>query len=154
MTEKTNIEPKPESQVIQTEAGDVRITQPAGRKGHRPKITVLLESDDMVRHQVGGFVNFLQEYAVVGLALGFIVGQQANGVVKQLVASFLDPLTMVWFGQSLSTRTAILHHNQTAVNVPWGLFVYTLLEFFLVLITLYVLIKLFKLDRFAKKDKK
>lgn len=154
MTENKSSEaPKTETQVVKTSAGDVHITQPANKKGHKPKITVLLESDDIVRHQAKGFVNFLQEYAVVGLALGFIVGQQANGVVKQFVASFLDPLSTVWFGQNLSAQAATLHHNHTAVKVPWGAFLYVFIEFFIVLIVIYALIKLFRLDRFTKKDK-
>lgn len=139
--------------VTETKDGSVKVTQPKGKRHHG--VTVLLDSDDVLREQVGGFTNFLREYAVVGLALGFIVGQQANAVVKQLVASFLDPFFQVWFGQSLSGRTATLHHYHTAVKVPWGLFVYTLLEFFFVLFTLYLLVKLFRLDRFAqKKDSK
>ena len=39
-------------------------------------------------------------------------------------------------------------------SVPWGAFVYTLIEFFLVLLTLYALVKLFKLDKLRKLDKK
>jgi len=140
---------KPQVRVTESADGSVKITQPKGRR--RNGVTVLLESDDLVRHQAAGFVHFLQDYAVVGLALGFIVGQQANGVVKQFVASFLDPLFKVWLGQDLSTQTATLHHEGTAIAVPWGAFVYTLFEFFVVLLVMYAVIKLFKLDRFAKK---
>jgi large-conductance mechanosensitive channel len=140
-------------EATENQDGTIRIVQPPSAK-HRKGVTVLLESDDLVRGQFGGFVNFLQDYAVVGLALGFIVGQQANGVVKQFVTSFLDPLTVVWFGQNLSARTAILHHNQQIVKVPWGAFVYTLIEFFFVLIAMYAIIKLFKLDHFVAKPKK
>jgi large-conductance mechanosensitive channel len=135
--------------VTENKDGSVTVTQPKGKRHHG--VAVVLDGDDVLRGQVGGFVNFLQDYAVVGLALGFIVGQQANGVVKQFVASFLDPLTTVWFGQDLSTRTAILHHNAAVVKVPWGAFVYSLIEFFLVLIAMYAIIKIFKLDRFVRK---
>ena len=140
-----------QSQVKVTESADgsVKITQPKGH--HHTGVTVLLGSDDAVRHQAAGFVHFLQDYAVVGLALGFIVGQQANGVVKQFVASFVDPLSQLWLGLDLSKQTATVHHDQTAVAVPWGAFVYVLLEFFLVLLVMYAVIKLFKLDRLVKK---
>jgi large conductance mechanosensitive channel len=111
----------------------------------------VFEADDLMRRQAAGFVDFLQDYAVVGLALGFIVGQQANGVVKQFVASFVNPMFQVWFGQDLSTRTATVHHGHTAIQVPWGAFVYVLLEFFFVLFLMYVLIKAFKLGRFTKQ---
>ena len=153
-TKKSSQDQSSEIRVVTTSAGNVRIDQTKPKTTRRkPKVTVMV-ADDLVRDQVGGFVNFLQEYAVVGLALGFIVGQQANGVVKQFVASFVDPLSVVWFGQGLTTRTAIVHHHQTAVKVPWGLFVNTLLQFFLVLIAMYAVIKFFKLDKFAKKKDK
>ncbi|HWT55695.1 MAG TPA: MscL family protein [Candidatus Microsaccharimonas sp.] len=125
------------------------------KHGKRHKgVAMLLETDDVVREQVGGFSRFLQDYAVVGLALGFIVGQQANGVVKQFVATFLDPLVEFLFGQDLSDRVAIVHHHQQAVKIPLGAFAYALLEFFFVLITMYAVIKLFKLDKFIAKKKK
>lgn len=137
--------------VTENKDGSITVTKPKDKK--HQGVTVLLGSDELVRGQAKGFLNFLQEYAVVGLALGFIIGQQANGVVKQLVASFLDPFTQVWFGQTLSTREAVLHHDHTMVKVPWGAFVYTLIEFFFVVIVMYMLIKLFRLDKFTKKGK-
>lgn len=136
------------AKVEETPEGKVKITQVKGRhKG----VTILLDSDDLVREQVGGFANFLQEYAVIGLALGFIVGQPANAVVKQFVDAFINPWVQIVFGQNLSSRVAILHHGTTPVKVPWGGFVYALIEFFIVLISIYAAVKIFKLDRFIKK---
>jgi len=142
-----------QTKIVESKNGDVKVVQPQGRK--HTGITVLLDSDDIVRHQATGFANFVRDYAVVGLAVGFIVGQQANAVVKQLVASFVEPWVEVIFGQDLSTRTAILHHGHTPVKVPWGAFVYTLIEFFLVLISIYLVVKLFRLDKLKQpKEKK
>lgn len=138
--------------VVESKDGSIKITQPKGRKHHG--VTVLLDSDDVLREQATGFANFLREYAVVGLAVGFIVGQQANGVAKQLVTSFLDPIVKMWFGQNLSTRMATIHHNHQPIQVPWGAFVYTLLEFFIVVIVIYILIKLFQLDKLKKAKEK
>ncbi len=153
MTENTHDSNQTETHVVQTKDGNIHVTQPKDSKKHS-RITVLLEPDDLVRGQAAGFVNFLRDYAVVGLALGFIIGQQANGVVKQFVASFIDPLSTVWFGQNLSTQKAILHHGNAIVKVPWGAFVYVLLEFFFVVIAMYAVVKVFKLDHLSKKDKK
>jgi len=126
-----------------------KITEEHAAKHSR--VAVLLEPDELFKHQAAGFVGFLQEYAVVGLALGFIVGQQANGVVKQFVASFVNPMFEMWFGQDLSTRSAVVHHGHKAISVPWGQFVYVLLEFFFVLFLMYVLIKTLGLSRFTKQ---
>jgi large conductance mechanosensitive channel len=144
--------PTTQMNIVENKDGSVTVMQP---KGHKHKgVTVLLDSDDVLREQVGGFANFLRDYAVVGLAIGFIVGQQANAVVKQMVASFVDPWAKIVFGQDLSTRVAHFHHGRTPVPLPWGAFVYTLIEFFLVLITIYILIKLFRLDKLRQKKAK
>ena len=141
-----------EQKKTQTVAHDevtVKVEQPKHKK--HSGVTVLLEPDDLVRDQVGGFVNFLREYAVVGLAIGFIVGQEANGVVKQLVVSFIDPWIQVLFGANLSTQAATLHHGTTPVKLPWGAFVYTAIEFVFVMVFIYAAIKLLRLDKLKKR---
>jgi len=126
------------------------------RPEHRRKgVTVLLDSDDILREQVGGFTNFIREYAVVGLAVGFIVGQQANAVMKQLVTSFVDPWLHVVFGPDLATRTLTLHHAGEPVAMPWGAFIYSFIEFFFVAIIIYLVVKMLRLDKLKKpKEKK
>jgi len=138
-----------ETKVVQTASGEVRVTQPKGQRHHG--VTVLLDSDDILREQVGGFTNFLREYAVVGLAIGFIIGQQANAVVKQLVVSFVQPWLQMLFGKDLGKRTATIYHGTTPIAVPWGAFVYTFIEFLFVAVTIYVVVKLFRLDKLKKR---
>lgn len=128
----------------------VHIESPKGSR--RPKVSVIVSNE--LGESAHGFADFLREYAVVGLAVGFIVGQQANTVVKQLVATFVDPWVQVIFGQDLSTRYATWHHGLQPVKFPWGLFVYDLIEFFFVVIFIYAVIKIFHLNRLKKKAKK
>lgn len=139
---------KPETvtEVIDTPQGQVSVTRPKHHKG----ISVVFETDDVVREQATGFANFLRDYAVVGLAVGFIVGQQANAVMKQLVASFIDPWLQVIFGKDLGDRYATVHHGTTPIKVPWGAFLYTFIEFFVVVLVIYLVIKLFRLDKLQK----
>ena len=113
-------------------------------------VRVLEEPDDVLKEQVGGFTNFLREYAVVGLAVGFILGQQANAVVKQLVTSFIEPWLQVLFGTGLSKRTAIWHHGTDKIKVEWGQFVYALIDFLFVAITIYIVVRLLRLDKLKK----
>jgi large conductance mechanosensitive channel protein len=96
---------------------------------------------------VGGFVDFLREYTVVTLAIGFVVAQQVQGLVKQLVAAFIDPFSKLLFGTALSQRTFTLHFHDRAANFAWGDFVYGVIDFLLVLIVIYLIIKVFQLDR-------
>jgi large-conductance mechanosensitive channel len=134
----------------------VELTVTADIKGHKGsakkhKVRVLLDTDDVVREQFSGFVGFVREHAIVGLAVGFIIGQQAQGIIKQLVTSFIDPAFQLFFGQQLSTRTFTLHFGQRHANFGWGGMVYVLLNLVFVLAVIYFLLKVFKLDKLDKK---
>jgi large conductance mechanosensitive channel len=137
------------TQVIATREGIVHVTQ---RSKRHHGMAAVLDSDDIVREQVGGFTNFLREYAVVGLAVGFVVGQQANTVAKQLVASFIEPWLQAIFGTSLETAHATIHHahDPKPILVPWGQFVYVLIEFLVVAVVIYAVVKLLRLDKLKK----
>jgi large-conductance mechanosensitive channel len=142
------------STTAKTETHNIEIKTKAGEK--HPKITVLVDSsEDAVRDRVHGFVGFLRERAIVGLAVGFVVAAQVQGVVKQLISSFLDPLTVLLFGAKLSNRTFTWDWHGRHADFAWGQFVYVLVDFFVVVLAIYIIIKLFKLDKLdtpAKTD--
>jgi large-conductance mechanosensitive channel len=115
------------------------------------QVTVLLDADDVVREQVSGFVNFVREHAIVGLAVGFIVGQQAQGVVKQLVSSFIDPTLNLLIGQKLADLKFTVHLGDHSGTYPWGAMIVVLLNLLFVLVAMYLLIKIFNLDKLDKK---
>ncbi len=117
-------------------------------------VTVLMDTDDIVKEHVGGFVQFLREHAIVGLAVGFVVGTQSQAVVKQLITSFIDPAFMLFFGGTeLSKRTFTLHLWKNHANFGWGAMAYALINVLFVLAVIYALIKILKLDKLdAKKD--
>lgn len=141
-----------QTHVIEGKDGSVKITHPPGNRKH-PHVTVLLDSDDIVREQVGGFVNFLREYAVVGLAVGFIIGLQAQTLMKQLVDSFITPMLSVWLGKDLINRQFTIGTGSNAVAFTWGKFIYALVSFIFVVFFIYLIVKLFKLDKFSKPKK-
>lgn len=103
---------------------------------------------------VSGFTTFLRDYAVVGLAVGFIIGLQAQNLMKQLVSSFIDPAFNLLFGQALSQRTFTLEWHGRTSDFPWGAFTYVLLNFLFVLAVIYAIVKILKLDRLEKPKKK
>lgn len=109
-----------------------------------------LDPDDLVRVQVGGFVSFLREHAVVGVAIGFIVGLQAQTLIKQLVASFVTPFLTILVGPNLEHKSWVAD-SRTHVAFAWGEFVYTLADFLVVLLFVYLVVKIFKLDKLDKK---
>jgi large conductance mechanosensitive channel len=112
----------------------------------------LSESDELVREQVGGFVHFLRDYAVVGLAVGFIIGVQAQTVIKQTVESFITPLLNVLVGENFQDKSLSVSLGENSSKLAWGKFLYVLLNFVLVMLFIYALVKLFRLDKLNKKD--
>ena len=95
----------------------MHITRTPGKGNRKAKVTVLLEQpDNIVRGQVGSFINFLREHAVVGLAVGFIIGQQAQALIKQLVDSFVTPFINLWVGQGLMNRKISFYGDQSTID--------------------------------------
>ncbi|GAC1503406.1 MAG: hypothetical protein NVS1B10_08460 [Candidatus Saccharimonadales bacterium] len=141
---------QPNETKIVTTGNTVKIELPDGKKRRKPRVSVVDGADEFV----GGFVEFLRERAVVGLAVGFVIGTQAQVLVKQLVASFIDPAFTLLFGQALSQRTFTLHFHTRLAHFAWGALAYAVLNFLFVLFAIYLIIKFFKLDRLdQKKDK-
>lgn len=156
MPTKNQPNQKQTSKAKRTDKAEVHVTatvkgNTASRPVRKPHVTVLLEPEDLMRTQLGGFVNFLRENSVVGLAIGFVAGTQAQAVVKALIADFIDPASKLFFGgATVSDRTFTQHFHGRAVDFKWGDLVATLLNLLFVLGTIYLLIKIFHLDKLQK----
>lgn len=106
----------------------------------------------VVRKPVSGFADFLREGAVVGLAIGFVLGTQVQLVVKQFINSFVDPMFKLLSGnQALSARSFTLSLNGRTESFGWGALVYALMDFLFVALTIYLVVKIFHLDKLRKK---
>ena len=146
MAENEKVESS-QTHVVHTKDGDIKITHPDNKKhGH---VTVLFESDELVKEQVGGFVNFLRERGVVGLAVGFIIGLQAQALMKQMVDSFITPLLDFWFG-GVAAKQITLHNGPETVHLTWGKFLYAVITFLFVVFFVYLIVKLLRLDKLDK----
>lgn len=107
------------------------------------KTTVIVAPDEVV----GGFLNFLREHAVIGLAVGLVIGTQVKTVVDQIVNSFINPLYTLVFGDRLQEKHFTFHHGSDPVLFGWGSVVYTLIDFVFIMLAIYFIIKLFKLEK-------
>ena len=136
------------STTIKTADANVTVKQPTAS---RKKTTV-----EVATRPVGGFVEFLRERAVVGLAVAFVLGTQVQTVVKQLISSFVNPLFQLLFpgNTSLSNRTFTLHFDGRHADFGWGALAYTLIDFIFIAFAIYAVIKLFQLDKLDKKPAK
>lgn len=136
---------------VMTSGTSIRMEPPHSKRKSKPKVA------RAVAHEVNpatGFVNFLREYTVVTLAVGFVIATQVQSLIKLFVAGFIDPLSKLLFGTALSQRTFTLHFHTRAANFAWGELMYGLIDFLFVLFVIFFIIKFFKLDKLNKpKDK-
>jgi large conductance mechanosensitive channel len=102
---------------------------------------------------VSGFGDFLKQYAVVGLAIGFIVGLQAQDLVRSLVTSFIDPTFQLLFGDKLQNKVFHIGFHGREQAFMWGTFVRSVLYFLFVLAAIFVIVKLLNLDKFGSVSK-
>ena len=107
----------------------------------------------MVKGSLQGFMDFVREQGVVGLAVGLAIGAQVKQVVDQIVISFINPLVKLLSpsGRSLVDQTFTLHVGNRAADFGWGAFVSTLFSFLAVAASIYYVVKGLKLDKLDKK---
>lgn len=103
---------------------------------------------------LAGFVTFIRERAVVGLAIGFVIGTQVQAVVKQFITSFVDPLfaLIIPGNKALSDQVWKVQISSHQATFAWGALAYVLLDFFFVVFAIYMVIHLLKLDKLDKKQ--
>lgn len=95
-----------------------------------------------------GFINFIREQGVAGLAVGFILGGAVAKMVSAMVTDIINPMIGVLFG-GLNLKDNSL--TLGSVTFLWGDFVSVLIDFIIVSFVVYFGVKLLKLDRIDKK---
>jgi large conductance mechanosensitive channel len=101
-----------------------------------------------------GFVDFVREQGVVGLAVGLVLGVASKGVVDSLVANIFNPVIGVLIGgESLASRYVCLKDNglDCTSKLGYGQVASDLLSFIIVAAVVYFAVKGLKLDKLDKK---
>ncbi len=101
-----------------------------------------------------GFVDFIREQGVVGIALGLALGIAAKSVVDSLVANLFNPVLSLVAGRgALANRYLCLNEVDSActIKLGWGQFLSDLLSFILLLVIFYFVVKGLKLDKLVNK---
>lgn len=99
------------------------------------------------------FIEFIRKQGVVGFATGFILGGAVSGLVSSFVTNIINPIIGVVIGKTQGLTSAIL--TVGTVQIKWGAFLATLIDFIVVAFTVYALVHYLKLDKLdLKKDDK
>lgn len=96
-----------------------------------------------------GFINFIREQGVVGLAAGFILGGAVSKVVAALVADVINPVVGVVLGAAGSLNDAVLKIGP--VKILWGHLVAVLVDFLVIALVVYFGVKSMGLEKLDKK---
>lgn len=96
-----------------------------------------------------GFVDFIREQGVVGLAVGFILGGAVSKVVASLVADIINPVLGVAMGAAGDLGSMSL--SVGSVEIMWGSFVSVLIDFLVIAAVVYYGVSALGLDKLDKK---
>ena len=102
-----------------------------------------------LKNTLGGFMDFIREAGVVGLAVAFILGGAISKVVTALVTDLINPILGLILGAAGNLKEATLVVG--SVKFMWGDFVNTLIDFLVVALVVYFGVKKLGLDKLDKK---
>jgi large conductance mechanosensitive channel len=95
-----------------------------------------------------GFIDFIREQGVVGLAIGFILGGAVSKIVASLVDNVINPLVGIILGKvDLTDRMLVIGQ----ASIKWGAFVSSIIDFVVIAAVVYFGFKMLGLDRLDKK---
>lgn len=100
-----------------------------------------------------GFMDFIREQGVVGLAVGLAVGTAAGDTVAKLVEGFINPIVQFLVGSQEGLQSAVWHlelWGRTA-DFAWGAFVSSAITLLATALVIYWVINILKLNRLDKK---
>ena len=102
---------------------------------------------------MGGFVNFIREQGIVGLAVGLAIGTAAGDTVKKLVTAFIDPLVQLIVGsqKGLQAASFTVEIAGRKAEFLYGAFVSSLITLLAVAFVVHAIVHFFKLDKLDKK---
>ena len=102
---------------------------------------------------MAGFVNFIREQGVVGMAVGLAIGTAAGDTVKKLVTAFIDPLVQLVVGsqQGLQSASFTVEVAGRKGEFLYGAFISSLITLIAVAFVVYAIVHFLKLDKLDKK---
>lgn len=127
--------------------------------GAKPPVKALAKAKDikekLAKEKVTGFIEFIREQGVMGLAIGLVLGTAVKSVVDSMVNNIIQPLLgLMTGGVKFDDKYACLKHvvDQGCVNkLTWGSFVGSIISFITIAAVVYFVFKGLKLDKLDKK---
>lgn len=96
-----------------------------------------------------GFLNFIREQGVVGLAVGFILGGAVSKLVTALVTDIINPIISIGLGATSGLKTASISIGSS--KILYGDLISVFIDFVIIAAVVYYGVKLIGLDKLDKK---
>lgn len=105
-----------------------------------------------VKGHGGGFITFIREQGVVGLAVGLAIGTAAGASVKVIVENLINPIVaLLTQGIDLASLKWTVEVGNGKAVFGWGAVISSLIVLVATALVVYLVIHLAKLDRMDKK---
>ncbi len=99
---------------------------------------------------IKGFLDFVREQGVVGLAVGFILGGAISKVVTALVTDIVNPLLSLLLGATSGLKAASLAIG--SAKILYGDLISVVIDFLVVALVVYYGVKMIGIDKLDKKN--
>lgn len=96
-----------------------------------------------------GFIDFIKEQGVVGLAVGFILGGAVSKLVAAIVTDIVTPILGIAMGQVSSLKDAYI--EVASAKILYGDLLNTAIDFLVIALVVYFGVKVLGLDKLDKK---
>ena len=96
-----------------------------------------------------GFISFIREQGVMGLAVGFLLGGAVSKMVTSLVNDLINPLVGIFLGRAGALTKVFFQIG--SVKLMWGDFLNSFIDFTIITFVVYFGVKILKLDKLDKK---
>ena len=97
-----------------------------------------------------GFIEFIRERGVVGLAVGFILGGAIAKLVSSLVTDIVNPILGLLLSKTKSLETMALRIGES--KIMWGHFISVMIDFLIVAAVVYFIVKGLGFEKIDKKN--
>lgn len=99
-----------------------------------------------------GFIEFIREQGVVGLAVGFVLGGAVSKVVTSIVNDLINPLIGIALGAAGGLSNATFKLGPATIF--YGRFLSTMIDFVIIALVVYISLRILQLDKIDRKKEK
>ncbi|MFA5098440.1 MAG: MscL family protein [Candidatus Margulisiibacteriota bacterium] len=96
-----------------------------------------------------GFLDFIREQGVVGLAVGFILGGAVSKLVTAIITDIINPILGLALGMTAGLKEASLDIG--SARILYGDLISVFIDFTVIAFVVYFGVKLLKFDKLDKK---